>query len=198
MQRRGYTLLFTLLAGFFTAAQAEEKRIALEHPLVLADADRKTVSSNDFPGKLIYFGYTHCADQCPTALSGMVEALAEVGPAADYIQPLFITVDPERDRGAALKDFTAAFDNRLIGLTGSPHQIAAAAEALSIEYKKVLAGNDDYVIDHSSVMSLIGPDRGNVITFAFAEPYMIAAKLVAELERAGVVLGNVNNLRTYR
>ena len=199
MQLRGLALL-VLLAGFCTAAQAEEKRIALEQPLVLADADGKTVSSDDFAGKflLIYFGYTHCADQCPTALSGMAEALAEIGPAADYIQPLFVTVDPERDRGAALRDFTAAFDTRLIGLSGSPQQIAAAAEALGIQYKKVLAGNDDYVIDHSSILSLIGPDRHEAITFAFAEPYMIAAKLVAELERGGVALGNVNNLRAYR
>jgi cytochrome oxidase Cu insertion factor (SCO1/SenC/PrrC family) len=103
MQLRSAALLFVLLAAFITAAQAQEKRIVLEHPLVLADADGKTVTSDDFPEKflLVYFGYTHCADQCPTALSAMVEALAEIGPAADYIQPLFVTVDPERDRGAA-------------------------------------------------------------------------------------------------
>jgi protein SCO1/2 len=128
----------------------------------------------------------------------MVEALAEIGPAAEHIQPLFVTVDPERDRGATLKDFAAAFDRRLIGLSGSPEQIAAAAGALGIEYRKVLSGNEDYVIDHSSVLSLIGPDRREAVTFAFAEPYMIAAKLVELLERGGVALGNVNNLRAYR
>jgi protein SCO1 len=128
----------------------------------------------------------------------MVEALSEIGPAAEHIQPLFVTVDPERDHGAALRDFAAAFDKRLIGLTGSPEQIAAAAEALGIEYRKVLSGNEDYVIDHGSVLSLIGPDRHEAVTFAFAEPYMIAAKLVEALERGGVALGNVNNLRAYR
>ena len=193
-------LLLALLVGWGTAAAAAEKRIALDRPLVLADADGKTVTSNDFPGKwlLFYFGYIHCADQCPTALSAMVEALAEIGPAAEHIQPLFVTVDPERDRGPALKDFTAAFDRRLVGLTGWSEQIAAAAEALGIEYRKVLSGNEDYVIDHSSVLSLIGPDRHEAVTFAFAEPYMIAAKLVELLERGGVALGNVNNLRAYR
>jgi protein SCO1/2 len=193
-------LLLVLLVGWGTAAAAAEKRIALDQPLALADADGKTVTSNDFPGKwlLIYFGYIHCADQCPTALSAMVEALAEIGPAAEHIQPVFVTVDPERDRGAALKDFIAAFDKRIVGLTGSPEQIAAAAEALGIEYRKVLSGNEDYVIDHSSVLSLIGPDRHEAATFAFAEPYMIAAKLVELLERGGVALGNVNNLRAYR
>ena len=193
-------LLLVLLVGWGTAAAAAEKRIALDQPLALADADGKTVTSNDFPGKwlLIYFGYIHCADQCPTALSAMVEALAEIGPAAEHIQPVFVTVDPERDRAAALKDFIAAFDKRIVALTGSPEQIAAAAEALGIEYRKVLSGNEDYVIDHSSVLSLIGPDRHEAATFAFAEPYMIAAKLVELLERGGVTLGNVNNLRAYR
>ncbi len=200
MQLRSAALLFVLLAAFITAAQAQEKWIVLEHPLVLADADGKTVTSDDFPEKflLVYFGYTHCADQCPTALSAMVEALAEIGPAADYIQPLFVTVDPERDRGVALNEFTAAFDKRLVGLTGSQVQIAAAAEMLGVEYRKVLAGNEDYVIDHSSVLSLIGPDRRNAVTFAFAEPYLIAAKLIAELDRGGIALGKINNLRAYR
>jgi len=193
-------LLLVLLVGWGAAAAAAEKRIVLDQPLALADADGKTVTSNDFPGKwlLLYFGYIRCADQCPTALSAMVEALAEIGPAAEHIQPVFVTVDPERDRGAALKDFTAAFDKRLIGLTGSPEQIAAAAEALGIEYRKVLSGSNDYVIDHSSVLSLIGPDRHEAVTFAFAEPYMIAAKLVESLARGGVALGNVDNLRAYR
>src|SRR5205823_77857 len=191
MQLRSAALLLVLLAAFITAAQAQEKRIVLEHPLVLADADGKTVTSDDFPEKflLVYFGYTHCADQCPTALSAMVEALAEIGPAADH---------SERDRGVALNEFTAAFDKRLLGLSGSREQIAAAAEMLGIEYRKVLAGNEDYVIDHSSVLSLIGPDRRNAVTFAFAEPYLIAAKLIGELDRGGVALGNVNNLRAYR
>src|SRR2546430_2561489 len=131
MQLRSAALLFVLLAAFITAAQAQEKWIVLEHPLVLADADGKTVTSDDFPGKflLVYFGYSHCADQCPTALSAMVEALDQIGPAADQIQPLFVTVDPERDRGAALRDFTAAFAKRLVGLTGSPPQVAAPARA---------------------------------------------------------------------
>src|ERR1041385_8109287 len=200
MQLRALVLAFALLATSITLAQGQEKRIALEHPFVLADADGKTVSSDDFPGKvlLIYFGYSHCADQCPTALSAMAEALAEIGPAADYIQPLFVTVDSERDRGAVLRDFAAAFDKRLVGLTGSQEQIAAAAETLGIEYRKVLAGSEDYVIDPSSVLSLIGLDGRNAVTFAFAQPYMVAAKLIDELGRDGVALRDVNNLRAYR
>ncbi len=186
--------------GWAATAQSEERRIALGHPLVLADADGKTVTLDGVPGQwlLVYFGYTHCADQCPTALSAMVEALDEIGPAARHIQPLFVTVDPERDHGPALRDFAAAFDKRLIGLTGSPEQIAAAAQALGIEYRKVLAGSDDYVIDHSATLSLIGPDRREAVTFAAAEPYRIAAKLIDALASGGIALGNVNNLGAYR
>jgi protein SCO1/2 len=193
-------LLALLISGLLPTAQAEERRIALDRPLVLADADGKIVTSDRFPGQwlLVYFGYTHCADQCPTALSAMVEALDEIGPAAAHIRPLFVTVDPERDHGEALRDFTAAFDKRLIGLTGSPEQVAVAAQALGIEYQKVLAGSDDYVIDHSATLSLIGPDRREAVTFAVAEPYRIAARLIEALANGGVALGGVNNLRAYR
>ena len=167
---------------------------------MLDDADGRTVTSDGFPGRwlLVYFGYTHCADQCPTALSAMVEALSEIGPAADHIQPLFVTVDPARDRGPALRDFTAAFDRRIVGLTGTEPQIADAAKMFGIEYKKVLGGSDDYVIDHSTTLSLIAPDRRVAVTFAFAEPFLIAAKLIEELGRGGAALGAVNNLGAYR
>jgi cytochrome oxidase Cu insertion factor (SCO1/SenC/PrrC family) len=189
-----------LVLGAWVGTAGAEERLALEQRLVLADADGKTVTSDDFQGKwlLVYFGYIHCADQCPTALSAMIEALDQIGPAAQHIQPLFVTVDPERDRGPALRDFVAAFDNRLVGLTGTPEQLAATARALGVKYEKVLAGSGDYAIDHSATLSVIGPDRREAVTFAMAEPYAIAAKLVGLLERGGVALGNVNNLRAYR
>jgi cytochrome oxidase Cu insertion factor (SCO1/SenC/PrrC family) len=189
-----------VLSASLVSARAEEQQLPLNAPLVLTDADGKTVTSDDFPGKwlLIYFGYSHCADQCPTALSAIVEALDQIGPAADYIQPLFVTVDPERDRGPALRDFTASFDKRLIGLTGTPEQTAAAAKALGVKYQKVLEAGDDYVVDHSTTLSAIGPERREALTFATAEPYAIAAKLVALLDKSGVALGPVNNLGAYR
>ena len=192
-------ILLSILA-WLAGARAEEQRLALEQPLVLADADGKTVASDDFPSKwlLIYFGYIHCADQCPTALSAMVEALDEIGPAAQHIQPLFVTVDPERDRGPALREFVAAFDKRIVGLTGSQEQLASSAKALGVKYEKVVAGGGDYVIDHSATLSVVGPDRREVLTFSMAEPYAIAAKLVTLLERAGAPLGDVNNLGAYR
>jgi protein SCO1/2 len=183
-----------------TAPATAETRVVLDHPFVLEDADGKSVTAETFPGRwlLLYFGYTHCADQCPTALSALVEALNEIGPAAEQIQPLFVTVDPARDRGPALRAFTAAFDKRIVGLTGSDEQIADAARMFGVEYQKVREGSDDYVIDHSTTLSLVGPDRRQAVTFAFAEPYLIAAKLLDELQRGGAALGAVNNLGAYR
>ncbi|MDB5410711.1 MAG: Classical-complement-pathway convertase [Rhodospirillales bacterium] len=190
-------LALALLPRLAAAADGE---IALDHPFSLVDADGKTVTEKDFPGKflLVYFGYIHCADQCPTALTTMVEALDEIGPAARYVQPLFITVDPEHDRGLALRRFTAAFDPRLIGLTGTPDQIADAAASLGVKYEKVLLGNEDYVVDHSSTMALVDPSGSKATSFKIAEPHLVAAKLFEVLGRAGVSLADVDNLGAYR
>ena len=86
-----------------TLAFAQESRLARDGPLTFVDADGRVVRSTDFPGKwlLVYFGYTHCADLCPTGLSVLANALDQIGPAAEHVQPLFVTVDPERDKGPA-------------------------------------------------------------------------------------------------
>jgi len=166
----------------------------------LVDADGRTVTSADFPGKwlLIYFGYTNCADQCPTALSTMTEALDEIGAAADHVQPLFITIDPERDGGPSLRAYTVAFDQRLVGLSGTPEQVAAAAIAFGAKYEKVLLGDADYFVDHSSIYYLVDPTRRAVQSVKLSEPYMIAATMLELLNRSGVDLRNVNNLGAYR
>ncbi len=189
-----------MFCGAASGARAETGRFPIDHSFALVDAEGKPVTDADFPGKflLVYFGYTHCADQCPTALTAMVEALGEIGAAANAVQPVFITVDPERDRGPMLRKFTAAFDPRIVGLTGSPEQVAAAAKALHIDYAKVFAGADDYVVDHSSNLSIIPPDRLTAETVALAEPYQIAAKLIDVLAESGMPLAGVNNLRAWR
>jgi protein SCO1 len=181
-------------------ARGDEVQIALDHPFSLVDADDNTVTSSDFAGKwlLIYFGYTHCTDECPTSLSGLAEALDQIGPAARYLQPIFVTVDPERDHGPMLREFTTAFDKRIIGLTGTAEQIADLAGALGVKYEKVLLGDSDYVVDHSTKLSLVYPQRKSAVSFAFAEPYLIAAELLRVLDRAGVALGDVKNLGAYR
>ena len=173
----------------------------LSAPLfTLIDADGKTVRASDFPGKwlLVYFGYTHCADLCPTALSQMTSALEQLGDAASYFQPIFVSIDPERDRGVALRQYTQSFDPRLLGLTGTTDEIEQLADTVGVSYSKVLEPGDDYVIDHAATLTLIAPDLRHATTFKLGESYRIAASLVAALDRAGVAIAGANNIGAYR
>lgn len=198
--RLAFLALAVLAAASLAAPAARAASYTLTGPFTLVDADGKAVSTSAFQGKwvLVYFGYTHCADWCPTSLSAIAEAMDQIGPAADHMQPLFITVDPERDKGPLLRSFTAEYDKRMIGLGGSPDQIAAVARALGVKYEKVLQGNDDYVIDHSVTLSLIDPSGRHAETFEMAEPYQIAAKVMAALSSTGTPLNNVNNAAAFK
>jgi protein SCO1/2 len=139
-------------------------------PFTLTDQTGKTVTDADFRGKfmLIYFGFTFCPDVCPTELQVISGALQKLGPKADKVQPIFVTVDPERDTTEVLAKYVKQFDPRLIGLTGTPEQIAAVAKAYRVYYEKVkeegATSPDDYTVDHSSVAYLMGPD-GKFLTF---------------------------------
>jgi protein SCO1/2 len=204
-QQLGKTLQFlgvvaVAVATQIAAAQGQDLRLAPDRPLVFTDAQGATVRSTDFPGKwlLVYFGYTHCSDVCPTGLSVLASAMEQIGPAGEHVQPLFVTVDPERDKGPILSSFTASFDRRLIGLGGSIAQVRQAATALGASFQKVAEGGSDYVVDHSSSYTLIDPSRSRAQVLRLAEPHLLAAKLVEELAKAGVPLDNVNNARAYR
>lgn len=127
------------------------------------------VSDRDFRGKymLVYFGYTFCPDACPTTLNEVVDALDRLGAKAAQVQPIFITVDPRRDTPGVMKQYTAAFSPRLIGLTGSPEQIAELAKAYRV-YRvenRTGPGQNDYSIDHSSILYLMGPDGAFIAAF---------------------------------
>ena len=125
-------------------------------------------------------------------------ALDQIGPAAANIQPLMISVDPERDHGPMLKSFTEAFDKRLIGLTGSLEEIAKAAALVGVEFRKVQNGGEDYVVDHSATFTLIGPDRRTAETLRMGEAHLLAAHLIHVLGQAGVSLDRVGNVGAYR
>ena len=182
------------------ASAAEEGRRLDARALTFRDADGNIVRGTDFAGKwlLVYFGYSHCADLCPTGLSALANALEQIGPAAQYIQPLFITVDPERDKGPILKSFPKAFDPRMVGLGGSADEIKKAAEVFGISIRKVIQGDSDYVVDHTSSYILVDPSRTRAEELREAEPHLLAAKLLAALSKAGVPLDNVNNIGAYR
>ena len=107
---------------------------------------------------LVYFGYAYCPDVCPTTLQTMTGALDLLGPAAAAVVPVFITVDPARDTPAALGEYVKLFDSRLVGLTGTAAQVAAAERAYGVQSKQAAATSvGGYLIDHTSYVYLRGP-----------------------------------------
>jgi protein SCO1/2 len=139
-------------------------------PFSLTDQTGRPVTDADYRGRylLIYFGFTFCPDVCPTELQVMSTALDQLGQQADQVQPLFITVDPERDTPPQLAEYVAPFHPRMAGLTGTPEQIAAAARAYRVYYSKVPGKADDgyYTMDHSSFVYLMGRDGRFLEAFA--------------------------------
>ena len=136
-------------------------------PFTLVDDNGKTVTDEDFRGKwlLVYFGYTYCPDVCPTALARNGEAVDLVGDKGREVVPMLITVDPERDTPEKLKDYVHAFHLRMVGLTGTPDQIAKVAKEYRVFYMKVEQTEAGaYLVDHSSLTYLIGPD-GRFVQF---------------------------------
>lgn len=135
--------------------------VSIGGPFTLTDQNGKVRHAEDFKGKLslVYFGYTFCPDACPTALSAIGAALDQLGPKGDEVQPLFITVDPARDTVEGMKIYAENFHPRLIALTGTPQETAAAARAYKVYFQKVQPKEGgDYLMDHSSYIYLIGRD----------------------------------------
>ena len=136
-------------------------RVPVGGPFELTDQTGHRRSDADFRGKLVvlYFGYTYCPDVCPTELQSISLALDRLGAAAELTQPLFITVDPERDTPARLAEFVASFHPRLIGLTGSPAEIRKTAIAYKTYFaKNSAAAPGDYSVDHTGFIYLVGRD----------------------------------------
>ncbi len=138
----------------------------------LVDHTARTVTDKDFQGRfmLVYFGYTYCPDVCPTGLQAMSDAIDMLGAAGRHVQPVFITVDPERDTVTALADYVEAFHPRLLGLTGTAARIKAAAKAYGVRYFKLYypdsdEDNADYAVHHTAFTYLIGPDGRGLKVF---------------------------------
>ena len=139
---------------------------ALGGPFALVAADGKPITDRSLRGKwlLVYFGYTHCPSICPMTMTSIAAVLQQLGPLAARVQPVFITIDPERDDEEAVGAFAKAFDARIIGLTGTPAEIAAAAKAYRVFYKKIPHGGpDDYFMEHSSYVFVMDAD-GHYVT----------------------------------
>ncbi|SHK09810.1 protein SCO1/2 [Roseomonas rosea] len=135
--------------------------VGIGGPFTLVDGNGRRVTEADLRGKLalVFFGFTHCPDVCPTELQAIGQTMDMLGPQAEGVRPVFITVDPERDTPERMKDYVALFHPSITGLTGTPEQVAAAARAWRVYYNKVTPpGASEYLMDHSSFTYLMGRD----------------------------------------
>ena len=155
---------------------------AIGGPFQLIDQNGKPFSDADLKGKwhLIFFGYTHCPDACPTALNEMSLALDRLGMKRDEVGVVFITVDPERDTPDALKSYVQSFDAPIVALTGSPEAVAQAAKAYRVFYAKHPRPDGDYDMDHSAVIYVMNPEGRFTATFT---PDSSADAIVQRLQK---------------
>lgn len=142
----------------------------------MTDQDGRRVSDKDFLGKytLYYFGYTYCPDVCPAELQVVSAALNEVPNAADTFKVAFVSIDPARDTPQVMKDYVQNFWPGTVGLTGSDEDVRQMAGKFRVYYNKVTDGKnastDDYLMDHSSIVYLMGPDGKFIRHFAYGTP----------------------------
>ncbi len=176
------------LAGYWLwwalEGRPQEGRPAVGGPFELIDGDGRTVTERDFRGRhmLVYFGFTFCPDVCPTTLFNASQALEEIGPAlASKVRLVFVSVDPERDTPEVVKDYAGHFHPGTVGLTGTPEQVAAAARAFRIYYRKAAPDEDGgYLVDHSSILFLMDGEGRYVTHFGHEAT---AADMAAALKR---------------
>jgi protein SCO1 len=150
---------------------------AIGGPFNLIDQDGQPFSDHDLKGKtfLVFFGFTHCPDVCPTTLFEISEIMRTLGPEADRTAALFISVDPERDTPEAMKDYLTSFDPHLRGLTGDAASLAAVAKAYRVYYKKVPLEGGDYTMDHTAIVYLMDKEGRFVSPFNMKRTADVAA-----------------------
>jgi protein SCO1/2 len=171
------------------AAEAPLAGAAIGGPFELVDKDGKAVRWNDFDGKyrVVYFGYSYCPDVCPMDVARLMKGYAKFKQdeprMAAQVQPIFISIDPERDTPKVVGEFAGAFSDDLIGLTGTPEQVKVAADAFKVYYKKgENAGNGQYLMDHSTAAYLMGR-KGEPLALLPIDVVDRGEAVAAELEK---------------
>ena len=174
----GLLVLFWAMGGVSKVAQPA----AIGGPFQLTDQAGKAFTDKDLKGKptLIFFGYTHCPDVCPTSLFEISEVLRAMGKDADKVNAVFISVDPERDTPATMKDYLSSFDPHLEGLSGDPAETAKVITSYRVYAKKVPTKDGDYTMDHTALIYLMDRDGRFVSPFNLKRTPEEAA---AELKR---------------
>ena len=139
---------------------------AVGGPFKLIDQNNKPITEQDFKGEpfLVFFGFTHCPDVCPTTLFEVSEIFRALGPDAKNLRAMFVTVDPERDTPAVLKDYLASFDPRIVGVTGDTDAVAAAEKSYRVYAKKVPT-DSGYTMDHTAIVYLMSKDGRFIAPF---------------------------------
>jgi protein SCO1/2 len=173
-------VVFVLAAVWLAWAPQASNRSLIGGPFALQDGAGKTVTDETMRGRpfLVYFGYTHCPDVCPTELASMSDVLAKMGEKA--IPALFITVDPERDTPKVMQDYVSSFDPHVIGLSGSPQAVGAVEKAYRVFARKGQTQSDGgYSMDHSSIVYLMNKSGGFVEALNLERP---PEETVKELE----------------
>lgn len=177
-------LLLTLFCGLAVIAASAESgtnSAMLGGPFALIASDGSTKTDESFRGQwmLVYFGYTHCPNICPMTLSAISRALDTLGPLGAKVQPVYITIDPERDTPEQMDEYTRALDSRIVGLTGTPEAIASVAKEYRVFYRKIAGQTpDNYSMQHSAFVYVMGPD-GRYVTLITKpdDPAVIAGRM---------------------
>ena len=144
---------------------------AVGGPFELVDDNGTPVTERTLAGKpsAMYFGYTFCPDVCPTTLLDMSRWIKQLGPEADKLNYVFVTIDPERDTRKLMHEYLSSFDRHIRGFTGTPEQVAKIAREYRVYYKKVPTDDGGYLMDHSAIVYLMGPDEKLVSIIAYQE-----------------------------
>lgn len=163
---------------FSPARQSQSGTASVGGPFALTAQDGKTLTDKDLRGApfLVFFGFTHCPDICPTKLFEISEVLRAAGPKGEKLRALFVTVDPERDTPEIMKSYLGSFDPRIVGLSGDRPAIDAMIKAYRAYSRKVPLKDNDYTMDHTALVYLMGKDGGFVGAFNVEQPPAQAAQ----------------------
>ncbi len=181
------TLLTTLLLILPESQQQSAGKVPIGGAFRLTGQEGKPFSDENLKGKpfVVFFGFTHCPEVCPTTLYDLTQDFAALGKDADNLQAVFITVDPARDTPELMKTYLSSFDPRIVGLTGTEEEIAAAAKAYKIYYRKVPTEGSDYTMDHSATLFLMDSKGEFYGTSNFQEPEETRRSKLRQLVKNG-------------
>lgn len=176
-------LAIAVLPGCDAAPQqaaTSSGKAAIGGPFQLVDQNGRPVTEASLRGKpsLVFFGYTFCPEVCPTTLANMSRWLNNLGPGGDKLNVFYVTVDPQRDTSAQLKQYLSAFDPRIRGLTGTPAAVAQTAKEYGVYYQRHPLPNGDYEMDHSTAIYVMDRDGRYQQIIAYSDPDSVAMPIL--------------------